>query len=471
MQDEVVRIAPGRLRFKIDHIHDLTEPVQGGDWDIARRMPLDATHKHRAIVQRFVSGIRWEDTELFRDIYARRLAAGEILRGCSTIEALAAKYYAEVDAMYLHMRDHGFLARIDGVLVPLPEVFIGRDGEVILSNQGNHRVAMAKVLQLPWILATVRTRHAELERMPDLEVVEIPPVLPACARDIPAMSSSAEQLACYELALAHGAAGEVVELGTWLGACTANLAAGLRDVGARRKVHAYDRFVWQEIHEYKAGGPLANSNMLEQFKANMGPLMHFVEPHAGEILQQTWAGGPIALLICDAPKRTREIAKTMNDWGTHLMHGSVMAWQDFFYFPAYDLPVAFQRMEELGILEFAGAVYPGTMAKFKLLRRPRGGELTDQTLGTKGWDAQRIHNVWPKWRDRLPPAGRARFMVGACMFLHDVGAVADARRLMHELLEENAQPIVEKFKYFAEKRQRMVHKYPALFEVLAQWNR
>jgi hypothetical protein len=42
---------------------------------------------------------------------------------------------------------------------PLPVFLIGRDGEVFIGNQGNHRLAMAQVLGLPRIAGEVICRH------------------------------------------------------------------------------------------------------------------------------------------------------------------------------------------------------------------------------------------------------------------------------------------------------------------------
>jgi hypothetical protein len=41
----------------------------------------------------------------------------------------------------------------------LPKLLIGRDGEVFIGNQGNHRLAMAQVLGLPRIAGEVICRH------------------------------------------------------------------------------------------------------------------------------------------------------------------------------------------------------------------------------------------------------------------------------------------------------------------------
>lgn len=153
---------PRTVEFKISPILDL-KPVHGGDWDIERRSPLARNIKHMAIVQRFVQGMAWEETDLFRDIYARRLAGGGCVRGESTIEALAQQYYERVDGMFEDMRANGFrLNRSDGQPHPLPNLLVGRRGDLFLGNNGNHRFAMALVLGLERIAGEIICRHKSI---------------------------------------------------------------------------------------------------------------------------------------------------------------------------------------------------------------------------------------------------------------------------------------------------------------------
>lgn len=155
-------VDPSSIRFKISPHFDL-RGVVGGDWDIERRYPLETNVKHLAIVQRYAEGRRWEDTDLFRDIYARRLAGGGHVRGEASIEALAAQYYDRVDGMFRDMEVNGF--RIEspkGKKYPLPALMMGRDGDVFLGNQGNHRVAMARVIGLSQIAGEIVCRHRQV---------------------------------------------------------------------------------------------------------------------------------------------------------------------------------------------------------------------------------------------------------------------------------------------------------------------
>jgi hypothetical protein len=134
--------------------------VCGGDWDIERRYPIARSAKHRAIVERYRDGKRWEDTDLFLDVYARRLEHGPV-RGEATFKGLVAQYYSRVDGMFADLKANGFkTADHRGKAVPLPGILIGRNGEVFLNNQGNHRVAMAQVIGLEHIAGRIVCRHA-----------------------------------------------------------------------------------------------------------------------------------------------------------------------------------------------------------------------------------------------------------------------------------------------------------------------
>jgi hypothetical protein len=147
-------VDPALIRFKITP-HDDLRGEMGGDWDIERRYPLSAAVKHRAILQRYRDGKRWEETDLFADTYRRRFESGETVRGEPTMEALLAQYYSRVDGMFEALKRKGF--RED---CPLPVFLIGRDGEVFIGNQGNHRLAMAQVLGLERIAGEILCRHS-----------------------------------------------------------------------------------------------------------------------------------------------------------------------------------------------------------------------------------------------------------------------------------------------------------------------
>lgn len=157
---DVISVCPADIRFKLSFDLDLCG-VQGGDWDIVRRVDLTLTAKHKSIVQRYIDGLPWLETELFRGSYANRFNAGKGVRGAISLTDLAAQYETRVDAMFASLKADGFLEVVEGRSVPLPKVHVARTGEIILGNQGNHRVAMAKVIGLSGILARLHTVHSD----------------------------------------------------------------------------------------------------------------------------------------------------------------------------------------------------------------------------------------------------------------------------------------------------------------------
>lgn len=159
--NETVWLDPAKLQFNISPSHDLSGRV-GGDWDLTRRYPLERSAKHRAIVERYTQGKRWEETDLFLDVYARRFEKGDNVRDAGSFDGLVKQYYSRVDRMFESMKKDGFRTEHNGRPVPLPGILVGRDGEMFLDNQGNHRVAMAKVIGLDKIAGRIKCVHKSL---------------------------------------------------------------------------------------------------------------------------------------------------------------------------------------------------------------------------------------------------------------------------------------------------------------------
>jgi hypothetical protein len=68
---------------------------------------------------------------------------------------LLAQYYSRVDGMFEDLKLNGFRSGH-----PMPKLLIGRDGEVFIGNQGNHRLAMAQVLGLKSFAGEILCRHS-----------------------------------------------------------------------------------------------------------------------------------------------------------------------------------------------------------------------------------------------------------------------------------------------------------------------
>jgi len=145
-------VPPQIITAKISPDADLI-CVADGDWDLTRRVELADAVKHRAIYQHFVHGRPWLDTDLFRENYAERLLR-EPIKKHNTLKGLANYYDRTVDALFKDMKRNGFDRGRK-----LPRVVIGRGGEIFLTSQGNHRIAMAKILGIETIPCRVQCRH------------------------------------------------------------------------------------------------------------------------------------------------------------------------------------------------------------------------------------------------------------------------------------------------------------------------
>src|SRR6185295_15943405 len=74
-----------------------------GDWDL-RRVLISETAKYRSMVQHFVDGLPWEETELFIDALPRRLATGLKFRGTMSLPEIAQHYRKRIDPLFLSLR-------------------------------------------------------------------------------------------------------------------------------------------------------------------------------------------------------------------------------------------------------------------------------------------------------------------------------------------------------------------------------
>lgn len=285
---------------------------------------------------------------------------------------------------------------------------------------------------------------------------------------IPAMTTDAERLFCYRTAKELAGDGVMVELGSWMGASTAYIAAGLRDSGVenKAKVYAYDRWKWDhKAHTEKNGGPLKCSSMYKEFKANLGPLLEWVKPRQGEIGEIVWDGPPVAFLFCDAPKRVNEIAHVMRAFAGALNRGSIIAWQDFAHFPSYQIPACMDRMRHY--LKFTEAVTPGTTVAFRVVEPWPASFITPELFDPSGWTAYSINEAWDRWLYVLPEQWHARFKCGQALFLFDIGEQEKAKDLLRSvILSSQADQVLPKWKYLNRTHKSMVRRYPQLFALI-----
>lgn len=291
---------------------------------------------------------------------------------------------------------------------------------------------------------------------------------------IPAMTTDAERECYYRLVRAGAGQGAIVELGAWMGASTAYIAAGIRDSGVPTKAHVYDKFQEQPGHARKVNDffcnrglePRAAEPSLETLRHNLGPLIEFVVPHKGKIENLVWGTEPISVLISDAPKRVPQIASVLTKFCAALGPGSIMAWQDFCHFPSYEIPACLYRLKHH--LEFLEAVVPGTTMVFGVRSSWTENEVSPNALALNAWSVDEVDLAWDYWADFVHPDKLALFDCGAAMFLCDIGEAEEAVERLARIHARDASSISKKWNYLREQRPDFLVRYAPLFHYLEQ---
>ena len=292
---------------------------------------------------------------------------------------------------------------------------------------------------------------------------------------IPAMTTDAERECFYRLAREAHPDGEIVELGAWLGASTAYIAAALRDRGDARKVQVYDKFQSKPGHRTKVKAFYAKRGLTDdkmplgdamaQVKRNLGSFLDNVELHRCQIEGVKWGDAPITVLITDAPKRVPAIAAVMTNFRKGIGAGTVMAWQDFCHFPSYEIPACLYRLRNR--LEFVEAVVPGTTLVFKVLSQWDAKEVSVDALSLERWTPNEIEAAWKFWLDGfVPPEKSPIFRCGEAMFLCDIGHEAQGREVLASVLRDDADAVLPKWYYLRDSRPDFRSRYRVLFECL-----
>lgn len=172
--EKIIWIDPADVRRKVDEADAFVGPillgsVKGGDWDI-KAYSLDDNVKAEAIRLHFSEGVPWEATPLFARYEKQLRRQGCAYGGYRSLGEIADYYTSNFDPLFEELRTNGFDPG-KGTL----ELHIGRDGELMGTYDGNHRLAMAKVLGIRQAPARVWVRHPQwvefmgkLKRYPDL---------------------------------------------------------------------------------------------------------------------------------------------------------------------------------------------------------------------------------------------------------------------------------------------------------------
>lgn len=149
----------GNANLILAHWH--SGQVRGGDWDQSTRA-FDKSIKYGACLKHFRDGTPWHQTQAIT-YGLKRLAELGKYDACRTEADLIARY-ENLDGLWAATKAAGCLpdtahkntSPTDSILV-----HIARDGTILFGNKGFHRLAIAKIANVPEITVMVGVVHED----------------------------------------------------------------------------------------------------------------------------------------------------------------------------------------------------------------------------------------------------------------------------------------------------------------------
>ncbi|MDP3385833.1 MAG: hypothetical protein Q8S24_01260 [Eubacteriales bacterium] len=137
--------------------------IMDGDWDLETRDAI--SQKVIGIEQHYIEGTPWRETALFK-YYEKRFQNELLILRCKDLDELEDKYNTTINALYENIKTGGYrLPTPENPDIGIIYVYIGREGEILFSGNGNHRLAIARILGIDRIPVTVKARHKQWQNI------------------------------------------------------------------------------------------------------------------------------------------------------------------------------------------------------------------------------------------------------------------------------------------------------------------
>jgi hypothetical protein len=166
--------------------------------------------------------------------------------------------------------------------------------------------------------------------------------------DIPSMGG--RQIGPFLQRAAADVPGEmaIVEVGTWLGAATAELARGLHGKTPAPALHGYDLFTASALEVRRAGAEgvslVVGQDTRPVVQDLLAPLGVPVTLHRGNIIDATWPGGEIGLYVDDAAKTPSAFYCALDTFAPGWVPGrTTVVLMDYTFYTRLDSPRARRR--------------------------------------------------------------------------------------------------------------------------------
>jgi hypothetical protein len=173
-------------------------------------------------------------------------------------------------------------------------------------------------------------------------------------------------------------AGEIVDLGCWLGSTTIPLARGLvknhQSKSKIGRIHAFDQFEWESwmeecVHGTKMEGRfVSGQSFLEEFRNRTKPWASFIHVHQEDLRSAIWKEGPIELLLVDSMKALDISKAILKGFFPHLIAGkSFLIHQDFAHYYTSWIHLIQYRLRDY--FQFDYAVQNSCTVVFKCMQK------------------------------------------------------------------------------------------------------
>ncbi|MCC5943259.1 MAG: hypothetical protein JJU37_17075, partial [Balneolaceae bacterium] len=118
--------------------------------------------KYRGLLQRYNEKKDWLETELFQERYIPKIEKGLKVRGLSNINSLLELYTGYYDTLYQDIKKYGVRTKFEnGECIDPLYIHIYKDGEILFTSDGNHRLFIYHLLGYKKIPVRVWMRHKQ----------------------------------------------------------------------------------------------------------------------------------------------------------------------------------------------------------------------------------------------------------------------------------------------------------------------
>jgi hypothetical protein len=261
------------------------------------------------------------------------------------------------------------------------------------------------------------------------------------------MTSKSEQEYCARYGREiYSGAGEVVDLGCWLGSTTLSLLEGLLKnpafVNSARKVYAYDLFIWFEwMNESTAGTDLLSKykegdNFVAEFEKRISKYSSRIEIRAGDLVELGWNDKPIEFLLIDAMK-TWELANgIVKHFYPSLIPGkALILHQDFAHHFAPWIHVLQWKFRDY--FEFAEEVPRSQTLVFRLVKLIPA-ELLQRTYGFESFTDEDVNEAFAYAMKLVSAEKLSNVAAAKVMWYIHQEKFTQAKKVWLELLEQGA---------------------------------